>query len=107
MVCALLITALCIAIGLVFHLQHEIDLLQGKCAKLSQDSMLHEVLDLLKGYKDKMLGKHENGEEENQESDPIVENPDSLRDVHTMVSGDATALLRHQCLMDLILRRYS
>jgi len=51
MVCALLITALCIAIGLVFHLQHEIDLLQGKCAKLSQDSMLHEVLDLLKGYK--------------------------------------------------------
>ena len=51
MVCALLITALCIAIGLVFHLKHEIDLLQGKCAKFSQNSTLHEVLDLLKGYK--------------------------------------------------------
>ena len=35
-----------------------------------------------------MLGNEEVGEEEKQESDPIVENPDSIRDVHTMVAGE-------------------
>ena len=85
-----LMTALCIALGWIFYLKWQINALQGKCSKLSIDTTLYKVLDLLKGYKDKMLGKHEHGEEENQESDPIVENPDSLRDVHTMVSGDAT-----------------
>ena len=88
LLCMVLMTALCIALGWIFYLKWQINALQGKCSKLSIDTTLYKVLDLLKGYKDKMLGKHENGEEENQESDPIVENPDSIRDVHTMVSGD-------------------
>ena len=90
LLCMVLMTALCIALGWIFYLKWQINALQGKCSKLSIDTKLYKVLDLLKGYKDKMLGKHENGEEENQESDPIVENPDATRDdVHTMVPGDA------------------
>ena len=91
LLCMVLVTALCIALGWIFYLKWQINALQGKCSKLSIDTQLYKVLDLLKTYKDKMLGKHEIGEEENQESDPIVENPDATRDVNTMVSGDATA----------------
>ena len=90
LLCMVLMTALCIALGWIFYLQWQINALQGKCSKLSIDTKLYKVLDLLKGYKDKMLGKHVSGEEENQESDPIVENPDTTSDVHTMASGDAT-----------------
>ncbi|CAL1136540.1 unnamed protein product [Cladocopium goreaui] len=90
LLCMVLMTALCIALGWIFYLQWQINALQGKCSKLSIDTKLYKVLDLLKGYKDKMLRKHESGEEENQESDPIVENPDTTSDVHTMASGDAT-----------------
>ena len=75
LLCMVLMTALCIALGCIFYLKWQINALQGECSKLSIDTTLYKVLDLLKGYKDKMLGKHENGEEENQESDPIVENP--------------------------------
>ena len=91
LLCMVLITALCIALGWIFYLKWQINALQGKCSKLSIDTTPYKVLDLLKSYKDKMLGKHESGEEEKEESDPIVENPDSIREVHTMVSGDATA----------------
>ena len=90
LLCMVLMTALSIALGWIFYLKWQINALQGKCSKLSIDTKLYKVLDLLKGYKDKMLGQHENGEEENRESDPIVENPDATRDdVHTMVPGDA------------------
>ena len=43
---------------------------------------------MLKSYKEKMLGKHECGEEEIKENDPVVETPDSPHDARPLISGN-------------------
>ena len=91
LLCMVLMTALCLTLGWVCHLQWKIDALQGRCSKLSLDTKLYKVLDLLKSYKENMLGKHECGDEEIKENDPVVENPDSPHVARPLISGDDDA----------------
>eukprot|EP00435_Cladocopium_sp_Y103_P007348 s890_g2.t1 len=75
--CALLVTLLCVAIGLIFLLKIENDSLQGKCAKLSRDTMLHKLLQLMRETNEALQVRYDRREAEYDEAE-IVQDEDLM-----------------------------